>query len=251
MESSPLPQPNPIHHPRKKGDIREPSQPSDGGTDPSRLPTGTRREEGRYLGSRSSPRSPPCPRCGRAGPHLQRRLAKAVQGVGVHQLAVQKAAHLLHVSPGRRPAQPVAGADLLQQHVDICGLRSPPPHPDAVSAGEPTGAGPNNPPTASPACARLLVRLASPGLLRDPRPPVRLLPLSAGGPGPNPPRPAAPGPAPAPWGPGLPQLTLPPPRRAGSVLSRRRRRSRAGRQGAEPTRSGSRPRTPRIRFLKN
>ena len=90
--------------------------------------------------------------CESARAHLQRCLAKAVQNVWVHQLAVQKAAHLLHVSSGRRPAQPVAGVDLFQQHVDTGGLRSPPPHPAAVSAGEPTGAGPNSPPAASPAC---------------------------------------------------------------------------------------------------
>lgn len=108
MESSPLPQPNPIHHPPKKGDIRESSQPRDAGTDLSRLPTGTREKREGV--------------CGPARAHLQRRLAKAIQNVWVHQLAVQKAAHLLHVSSGRRPAQPVAGVDLFQKHVDPGGL---------------------------------------------------------------------------------------------------------------------------------
>lgn len=69
----------------------------------------------------------------------------------MHQLAVQKAVNLLHVAPGRGPAQQVAGADLLQQHIDTGGLRSPPPHPNAVSTGQTTDAGPNNPPAARPA----------------------------------------------------------------------------------------------------
>lgn len=51
-----------------------------------------------------------------ARPHLQGRLAKAVQGVRMHQLPVQKAAHLLHVATGRCATQPVADADFFQKH---------------------------------------------------------------------------------------------------------------------------------------
>lgn len=40
----------------------------------------------------------------------------------MHQLPVQKAAHLLHVAAGRCAAQPVAGEDLFQEHGDTGGL---------------------------------------------------------------------------------------------------------------------------------
>lgn len=55
----------------------------------------------------------------------------------MHQLVVQKAAHLLHVASGRGPAQPVASADLLQQHVDTGGLRRPRPNPERSVRGSP------------------------------------------------------------------------------------------------------------------
>lgn len=111
--------------------------------------------QGRGLRPRSSPGSTGprlCPRP--AGPHLQSRFAEAIQGVGVHQLAVQKAAHLLHVAPGRGPTQSVANADLLKQHVETGGLRSPRTHRSPVSAGKPAVAGPNSPFRARPRCAR-------------------------------------------------------------------------------------------------
>lgn len=47
---------------------------------------------------------------------LQGRLAKAVQGVRMHQLPVKKAADLLHVATGRCATQPVADADFFQKH---------------------------------------------------------------------------------------------------------------------------------------
>lgn len=174
----------------------------------------------------------------------------------MHQLVVQKAAHLLHVASGRGPAQPVASADLLQQHVDTGGLRSPPPQPGAVSTGQPAGAGPNGPPVARRACATLPARLASQGQGATPSLPGWLLPLSAGGSRGTEHRPTPgcrQGPARPPPLEGRlsPQLTLPPLRRAGSVLSRRRSSCGVSSQGTEPARSRARPRTPRICFLMN
>lgn len=123
------------------------------------------------------PAEPPRPRPGPARPHLQRRLAEAVEGVGMHQLAVQKAAHLLHVAPGRGPTQPVAGADLLQQHVDTDGLRRPPPRPNpALSARsnrrELARAALPGRGRGAPGCAALPARLPSP----RPRPSQRAPP---------------------------------------------------------------------------
>lgn len=99
----------------------------------------------------------------------------------MHQLAVQKAAHLLHVSPGRGPTQPIAGADLLQQHVDTGGLRSPPRDPDSVSTGETTDAGWIRPPAAQLACARFPAGLVSPGSRTTPTLQAGSSPLSASG----------------------------------------------------------------------
>lgn len=64
-------------------------------------------------------------RCGSrlsARPHLQGRLAEAVQSVRMHQLPVQEAAHLLHVATGRCATQPVADVDFFQKHRDTGGL---------------------------------------------------------------------------------------------------------------------------------
>lgn len=52
------------------------------------------------------------PRSRRYLAYLQRGLAKAVVRIGMHQLLIQEAPHLGHVSPGGGPAQPVPGADL-------------------------------------------------------------------------------------------------------------------------------------------
>lgn len=142
----------------------------------------------------------------------------------MNQLAVQKAAHLLHVSPGRGPTQPIAGADLLQQHVDTGGLRSPLPDPDAVSTGETTDAGRIRPPAAHPACAKAPGRASQSGALERPptswpAPPL-CQPAGRKGlaAGLNPLRPTRPNPAPAPWGPGLPG-THPPSSSTGGVFS--------------------------------
>lgn len=113
------------------------------------------------------------------------------------QKAAQPARLLATRSAGRRGT--------FQQHVDTGGLRSSPPHPRR-SVRWPTGASPNSPPAASPACKEVGTLLS---VRRDPALPAGSSPCQPVGRGPRAQaqpsgQPAGPRPAPAPWGPGLP-----------------------------------------------
>ena len=167
MESSPLPQPNPIHHPPKKGDIREPSQPRDAGTDLSRLPTGTRKEEGRGL--RAGPGSPAAPSCQSDSERLGAPARGAEGGA--------PPARLLGPPPrsaGRRRG-PLPAACRPWRPM------KPPAPPRGGQCGEPKALARTAFPQRPRPATRLWVGLSCPGLGRDPRPPGRLLPLSPGG----------------------------------------------------------------------
>lgn len=156
-----------------------------------------------------------------ARPHLQGRLAKAVQGVRMHQLPVKKAADLLHVATGRCATQPVADADFFQKH---SGYRwtVKPTQPQAQlrsGLGNQQELDQNSRDCGATRANSMII--CRPQSLRPP--PVRpqrsqLAPPPVTERGSGEPRPALRRP---PLGPGLPRLTLPPfLARAGSALSR-------------------------------
>lgn len=159
---------------------------------------------------------------GTARTHLQGRLAKAVQGVRMHQLPVKKAADLLHVATGRCATQPVAVADFFQEHSGYrCSVKPTQPQAQFRSGLGNQQELDQNTRGCGATRANSMV-ISRPQSLRPP--PVRpQLPQPAPPPvterGSGEPRPALRRP---PLEPGLPRLTLPPLlARAGSALNRR------------------------------
>lgn len=157
-----------------------------------------------------------------ARPHLQGRLAKAVQGVRMHQLPVQKAAHLLHVATGRCATQPVADTDFFQKHSGYAWSVKP-TQPQAQfrsGLGNQQELDQNTRGCGATRANSMVIPRPYTQCLLPIRPPVsQPAPPPVTQRGSGEPRPALPRP---PLGPGLPRLTLPPLlARAGSALSRR------------------------------